>query len=213
MKVLITGFDPFGEESINPSYELIRQMSDVICECEIIKKEIPTVFNKSIDILESIIEKEQPDIVICIGQAGGECAIRIERFALNLNEARIQDNEGKQPIDEPIKVDGKIGYFSTLPVKAILKGLKENNIPATLSYTAGTFVCNNLMYGLMYLIDTKYPNIRGGFIHVPYLPEQVLDKKNMPSMSLDMMIKSIELAIKIIIENDRDIIYTAGTLH
>lgn len=213
MKALITGFDPFGGERINPAFEIVKALPKTIAGCDIVIKEIPTVFNKSLRILEETMIQENPDIVLCIGQAGGEYTIRIERVGLNLDEARIPDNEGNCPSDQPIRDDGKMAYFSTLPTKAILKEMKDNMIPAHLSYSAGTYVCNHLLYGLMYLIDTKFTTTRGGFIHVPYLPEQVIDKKNTPFMDIVTMTKAIELAIKVSVETDIDIEYRAGTLN
>lgn len=213
MKALMTGFDPFGEESMNPSYEIVKRLPDIIEGCHIIKKEMPTVFNESIKELQEVMETEKPDFVICIGQAGGEYAMRIERVALNLDEARIADNIGQQPQDKPIRLDGEMAYLATLPTKAIVKDMLEANIPAILSYSAGTFVCNHLLYGLMYTISEKYPRIRGGFIHVPFLPEQVLNKKDTPFMTLDMMIEAIIVAIKATINNKVDIKSKSGTLH
>jgi len=205
MKVLITGFDPFDGEVINPAFEIVKALPKTIAGCDIVIEEIPTVFNKSIDILEKAIIKENPDIVLCIGQAGGEFTIQIERVGLNLDDARIPDNEGNRPSDQLIRKDGKTAYFSTLPTKAILKEMTDSMIPAVLSYSAGTYVCNHLLYGLMYLIDEKYPTIRGGFIHVPFLPEQVLDKKKTHFMDLDTMTLSIKLAIKAIAKNNKAI--------
>lgn len=213
MKALITGFDPFGGESTNPSFEIVKLLPKEISGCEIVTKEIPTVFNKSLTILEETITEEQPDIVICIGQAGGEFNIRVERVGLNLNEARIPDNNGYQPINESIKEDGDLAYLSNLPAKAIVKTLKEHMIPANISYSAGTFVCNHILYGLMYLIYKQYPSIRGGFIHVPYLPEQIINKSNTAFMDISMMVKAIELCIIATINNDQDLDFISGTLH
>lgn len=213
MKALITGFDPFDGELVNPAYEIVKALPKYIYGCDIVIKELPTVFNKSIDILEQCIIDEKPDFVLCIGQAGGEYTMRIERLGLNLNEARIADNEGNQPTDQAIRKDGELAYFSNLPTKAILKEMKDHMIPAVLSYTAGTYVCNHILYGLMYLINKSYPSIRGGFIHVPYLPEQVMDKSKTPFMELNTMKKAIELAIKASIENEEDIAYKSGSLH
>ncbi|NLY47205.1 MAG: pyroglutamyl-peptidase I [Tissierella sp.] len=181
MKVLITGFDPFGGENINPAYEAIKGLEDNISGMKIIKKEIPTVFYKSIEMLEKLIIDENPDLVICVGQAGGRFDISLERVAINIDDARIKDNDGNQPIDERIFEDGENAYFSSLPIKRMAMKIREAGIPANISNTAGTFVCNHIMYGLLYLIDKKYPDIRGGFIHVPYLPEQVVSKGNLPS--------------------------------
>lgn len=200
MKLLITGFEPFGGETINPAYEAVKTLEDKIMNTEIIKKEIPTVFNKSIEVLENLIENEKPDIVICVGQAGGRYDISLERVAINIDDARIKDNEGNQPVDIKIFEDGENAYFTSLPIKRMVKKIREAGIPASISNTAGTFVCNHIMYGLLYLIDKKYPNIRGGFIHVPYLPEQVISKRNMPSMSIENIRKGLRLAVEVVLE-------------
>lgn len=202
MKILITGFEPFGGEKINPSYEAVKLLPDKINGATIIKRQIPTVFRKSIEEIEKLIEETNPNIVISVGQAGGRAEVNIERLAINIDDARIKDNEGNQPIDEVIFKDGENAYFSNLPIKAMVEKIKNNGIPACISNSAGTFVCNHIMYGLLYLIDKKYPHIKGGFIHVPYLPEQVVDKRNIPSMSLDNIKKALVLAIEAIIEND-----------
>ncbi|HSH36672.1 MULTISPECIES: pyroglutamyl-peptidase I [Bacillota] len=200
MKLLITGFEPFGGETINPAYEAVKTLEDKIMNTEIIKREIPTVFNKSIEVLENLIENEKPDIVICVGQAGGRYDISLERVAINIDDARIKDNEGNQPVDIKIFEDGENAYFTSLPIKRMVKKIREAGIPASISNTAGTFVCNHIMYGLLYLIDKKYPNIRGGFIHVPYLPEQVISKRNMPSMSIENIRKGLRLAVEVVLE-------------
>ena len=203
MKVLITGFDPFGGEKINPAYEAVKGLEDDINGVEIVKREIPTVFKKSIIELEKEIEEEKPDIVICVGQAGGRYDITIERVAINIDDARIKDNEGNEPIDENIFEDGENAYFASIPIKSMVQGIRDVGVPASISNSAGTFVCNHIMYGLLYLIDKKYPNIRGGFIHVPFLPEQVIDKRNTASMSIEDITRALETAIKIAIENNK----------
>jgi len=213
MKALVAGFDPFGGEAINPAFEAIKKMENQIGPCEVVKVEMPTVFRRSLEVLEVAIASEKPDIVICVGQAGGRFELSLERVGINLDEARIPDNDGQKPLGTPIMEDGENAYFSTLPNKAILKEMTENHVPAVLSYTAGTYVCNHVLYGLMYMINKKYPDIRGGFIHVPYLPQQVLFKKNTPFMSLEMITKGLELAVKATVENDDDIIYPAGETH
>lgn len=212
MKVLLTGFDPFGGESINPALEAVKKVSSSISGAEVIKVEIPTVFRKSIEKLETSIETFKPDIVICVGQAGGRFEVTPERVAINIDDARIADNEGKQPIDETIFRDGNAAYFSSLPIKAMVKEMNINGIPASISNSAGTFVCNHIMYGLLYMIDKKYPNLRGGFIHVPFIPEQVVDKRNMPSMCLDNITKGLECAIKAAVENLSDIKEIGGKI-
>ncbi|MBZ4663657.1 MAG: pyroglutamyl-peptidase [Caloramator sp.] len=212
MKVLITGFEPFGGDVINPSYEAVKMLEDNIDGAEVIKAAIPVVFKKSIIELEKLIELHQPDIVICVGQAGGRYDISIERVAINVDDARIPDNEGNKPIDEKIFEDGENAYFSNLPIKAMVEEIRRANIPASISNTAGTYVCNHIMYGLMYIINKKYPHIRGGFIHVPFLPEQVITRANTPYMNLDMISKALMLAIKAAINNKDDKKNSEGTI-
>ncbi|WP_026895781.1 pyroglutamyl-peptidase I [Clostridiisalibacter paucivorans] len=212
MKVLITGFDPFGGEKINPALEAVKKLENTIAGAEIIKEEIPTVFRKSIDRLENLIEEHRPNIVICVGQAGGRFQVTPERVAINVDDARIADNEGNQPIDTKIFEDGLNAYFTKLPIKAMVEEMLKNEIPASVSNTAGTFVCNHIMYGLLYLIDKKYPGIRGGFIHVPFIPQQVLDKKNTPSMSLENITAGLKYAIKASVENREDIKTIGGEI-
>ncbi len=213
MKILVTGFDPFGGESVNPAYEAVKRLDDNIAGAEIVKVEIPTVFGKSINKLDEAIERENPDIVICVGQAGGRFDITVERVAINISDASIEDNEGNMPIDEPIFEDGEAAYFSQLPIKAMVQKIREGGTPASVSNTAGTYVCNHIMYGLHYLIDKKYPNIKGGFIHVPFLPEQVIDKRATPSMNLNDIVKALTLAIEAVLENKEDIKVPEGKTH
>ena len=212
MKIIIIGFDPFGGENINPALEAVKKLPDTILGQEVIKIEIPTVFRKSLEKIEENIEKHNPDVIISVGQAGGRFGVTPERVAINMDDARIKDNEGNQPIDISIYEDGEAAYFSNLPIKAMVKEMTDNGIPASVSNSAGTFVCNHVMYGILYLVDKKYPNIRGGFIHVPYIPSQVTTKPNTPSMSIDDISKGLELSIKAIIENSSDIKTVGGTI-
>lgn len=211
-KVLVTGFDPFGGEPVNPALMSVMQLPDEILGVQIIKKEIPTVFDKSIEVLYQTLKEEQPDMVICVGQAGGRPNITVERVAINQDDARIPDNEGAQPIDRTIFAEGPAAYFATLPIKAMVQNMKAAGIPAAVSNTAGTFVCNHVMYGIMYMIDKKYPNIKGGFIHVPYIPSQVVTKPNMPSMSASDITKGLELSIKAAVENKEDVKAVGGEI-
>ncbi|WP_252235286.1 pyroglutamyl-peptidase I [Clostridium sp. ZS1] len=212
MKVLITGFDPFGGESINPALEAVKKLPNTISNAEIIKLEIPTVFKKSLDKIEENILAHKPDILISIGQAGGRFGITPERVAINIDDARIQDNEKNQPIDLKIFEDGENAYFTTLPIKAMVKEMQEAGIPSSVSNSAGTFVCNHVMYGVLYMINKKYPNIKGGFIHVPYIPSQVVNKPNMPSMSIEDISKGLELSVKAAVENNTDIKTVQGEI-
>lgn len=212
MKILISGFDPFGGEKINPSIEAVKRLPDTINEVEIIKLEIPTVIGKSIDVLTQAIHKHKPEVVLCVGQAGGRSDMTIERVAINVNDCRIKDNEGNQPIDEPIVFDGPDAYLLTLPIKAIVSNLYSHGIPASVSNTAGTFICNHVAYGMAHLAKTEYPSMRTGFIHIPFLPEQVINKSNMPSMSLEIIISALEVAIQTIMEAKEDIKLEGGEI-
>lgn len=212
MKVLITGFDPFGGEPINPALEAVKKLPEIISGAEIIKLEIPTVFRKSLEKIEEAIIKENPDIIISVGQAGGRFGITPERVAINIDDARIKDNEGNQPLDIRIFEDGENAYFSNLPVKAMVKEVTDGGLPASLSNTAGTFVCNHVMYGVLYLINKKYPNKKGGFIHVPYVSSQVISKPNTSYMSLDDITSGLELCIKAAVEHDKDVKVVGGTI-
>lgn len=213
MKILVSGFDPFGGEKINPAIESVKLLPDEIKGAKIIKLEIPTVIGKSLRKLEEVIEKEKPDVVINVGQAGGRQDITVERVGINVDDCRIKDNEGNQPIDEPVVKGGPDAYFVTLPIKAMVKNMTDNKVPASISNTAGTFICNHVTYGMAHLAKTKYPNMKTGFIHIPFLPEQVLDKRNMPSMTLDLIVKGLTHAIEAVVENKEDIKITGGATH
>ena len=197
MKILITGFDPFGGETVNPAYEAVKLLPDTIAGAEIIKLEVPTRFHRAGAVLEDAMQRHKPDAVICVGQAGGRAAITPEKVAINLMDGRIPDNAGYQPVDGPIREDGETAYFTSLPVKAMVQRMRDAGIPAAVSYTAGTYVCNYLLYTLLYLIDKKYPNVRGGFIHVPYAMEQVINKPlGTPSMDLRQIARGLETAVE-----------------
>ena len=214
MKILVTGFDPFGGEKVNPALEAVKSLPSEIHGAEIHWVEIPTVFYKSAEVLETAIVRFQPDAVLCIGQAGGRASLTPERVAINQDDARIPDNQGNQPIDTPIRLDGQAAYFSTLPIKAMVQAIKEEGLPATVSNTAGTFVCNHLMYQALYLADKKFPHMRAGFMHIPYMTEQVINKPNTASMNLTDIVRGIEAAIGAIVDyKDKDIKLVGGTTH
>lgn len=200
MKILVTGFDPFGGESENPACNAVKKLEDNINGAAVVKMEIPTVFKKSAAELEKAIEREDPDAIICVGQAGGRPDITVERVAINVDDASIEDNEGNKPVDEIIFSDGQTAYFSRLPIKEIVKNIRAHGIPASVSNTAGTFVCNHIMYSLLYMIERKYPDKLGGFIHVPYIPSQVINKANTPSMSTETITKALACAVETVVE-------------
>ena len=212
MKLLLTAFDPFGGDAINPALEAVKLVADKIGRFDIVKLEVPTVFRKSIDTVAKAIEEEKPDVVLCIGQAGGRFEITPERVAINVDDARIKDNEGNQPIDIKIFEDGENAYFTTLPIKAMVEAIREANLPAAVSNTAGTFVCNHLMYGVLYTLAKNYPHIKGGFTHVPFIPAQVARRTPVaPYMALEDIKRGLEAAIAAIDKNfDADINVNGG---
>lgn len=202
MKILVTGFDPFGSDKINPAIEAVKKLPDTIKGAKIIKLEIPTVFNKSAQVVHQAIVKEQPDYVLNIGQAGGRSALTPERVAININDGRIPDNDGYQPLDEPIQPDGDTAYFTQLPIKAMAKAIRAAGLPAIVSNTAGTYVCNHIFYQVQYMRTKEFPKLKAGFIHIPFLPEQVITRPNQPSMALADIVKGLTAAIGAIVERD-----------
>ena len=214
MKILVTGFDPFGGEKVNPALEAVKSLPLEIHGAEVHWVAIPTVFYQSAEVLEAEINRYHPDAVLCIGQAGGRASLTPERVAINQDDARIPDNQGNQPIDTSIRLDGQAAYFSTLPIKAMVQAIKEEGLPATVSNTAGTFVCNHLMYQALYLVDKKFPHMRAGFMHIPYMTEQVLNKPNTVSMCLTDIVRGIEAAIGAIVDyKDKDLKLVGGATH
>jgi len=213
MKILVTGFDPFGGDTINPALEAVNLLPYEIQGHTIEKLEIPTVFNKSKVTIENKLKATHFDIVLAIGQAGGRFELTPERIGINIDDARIPDNEGNQPIDEMIQSSGDAAYFSNLPVKRMTEAIKTAGVPARLSNTAGTFVCNHILYQLEFLQATQFSNIKFGFIHVPFIPEQVTDKPEQPSMSIQTIAKGLKAALESIIESDEDIKVALGETH
>lgn len=192
MKVLLTGFEPFGNQKINASWETIKKVK--VDKVDLYKLLVPTVFYESINVVVEKIKEINPDIVILIGEAGGRSKISLERIGINMNDARIKDNEGNKPTNEKISDKGADGYFSTLDIYRIEKVLNENSIPVKISNTAGTFVCNHLLYGVLEYIRNNHLNIACGFIHLPYLKSQAEEKK-LPYLDIDLMAEGIELVI------------------
>lgn len=215
MKILVTGFDPFGNDTMNPAIEAVKRLPDTISGATIIKLEIPTVFGKSADVVHEVMTKHDVDYVLNIGQAGGRFDLTPERVAINLDDARIPDNEGNQPIDVAIQTDGEAAYFSQHPVKAMVTAIKEAGLPASVSNSAGTFVCNHIMYQCLYLTNKEFPKAKAGFMHVPFLPEQVLERPGMPAMSLEDITRGIVASIEAIVAFDgkEDLKIIGGQTH
>lgn len=209
--VLVTGFDPFGGASINPSWMAVQALHGrQVGGHRIVGAQLPTVFGHSLEVLRDLLHRHRPALVICTGQAGGRAALSLERIAINVNDARIPDNAGAQPVDTPVIAGGPAAYFTNLPIKAMLATLLAEGINAEVSQTAGTFVCNHTFYGLMYELATRkeLSRTRGGLVHVPWLPAQ-----GQPSMRLDEMVHGIKLAIECALATVTDIRKEAGALN
>lgn len=200
MRILVTGFEPFGNDDVNPSLELLKKLPSQILKADIIKLEVPVVRGNALDKIKEAIKEYSPDVVLSVGQFMGRADISIERVAINIDDYSIPDNEGNQPIDEPIIEGGPPAYFMTIPIKAILQKLVGNKMPATISNSMGTYLCNHVAYGVANII-AEHENIKSGFIHIPVLPEQTVNKPRTPSMSLETSTRAIELAIEAIVES------------
>ena len=213
--VLLTGFEPFEQEPINPSWEAVRALDgERIGDAVIVARQLPCVFGKAIDAMGALVASLRPDVVIAVGQAGGRTEMSIERVGINVDDARIADNSGAQPIDATIAQDGPAAYFSTLPIKAIVRDMRAAGVPAMVSQTAGTFVCNHVFYGLMHTLAQGHATgVRGGFIHIPYLPEQAARHPGAPSLALDTLIAGLRVAVATSLSVDTDIREQGGQLH
>lgn len=200
-KLLITGFQPFDGESVNPALEVAKGLQGkTINGYEVIAREIPVVRFEALKAVQTAIEELQPDAVITIGQAGGRPDITVERVGINIDDFRIPDNKGNQPIDEPVVTGGPVAYWATLPIKKMVANVKAQGIPASVSNSAGTYVCNHLLYGLLHYLTTQGKTaIPAGFIHIPYLPEQMAVRSGkdaqVATMSLDTLLKGFEAMI------------------
>jgi pyroglutamyl-peptidase len=212
--ILITGFEPFGGETENPSRQIALELAGrTIADRTIVAEILPCVFGQSVQLLKAAIKKHSPELVLCLGQAGGRAGLTLERVAINLDDAPIPDNAGQRPIDQPIAKRGPAACWSTLPVKAMARAIAMAGIDATVSHAAGTYVCNHVFYGLMQALKRK-PTIRGGFIHVPFLPEQSERQgRNAPFMILPQMVRGIEVAIETALQTDSTTVIAGGVTH
>lgn len=209
---LVTGFEPFGGEDVNPSWEICRELAEAIGTTRIHVLQVPTEFRTAIEVVASEIERLEPAIVLSLGQAGGRAAMSVERVAINLDDARIADNAGFSPVDEPIASGGPAAYFATVPVKAMAAAMREADVPAIVSNTAGTFVCNHLMYGVLHFLAASGRAARAGFIHVPWLDAQALARPAEPSMALATMVSGVEAALAAALDNPVDLKIAGGAL-
>lgn len=210
--VLVTGFEPFGGEDVNPSWEICRLLPAAIGRSTIATLLVPTEFRRAIEVTAAAIENVEPALVILLGQAGGRPALCLERVAINVDDARIADNAGWQPVDEPVAPAGPAAYFATAPVKAMTAAVREAGIPAEVSNSAGTFVCNHLFYGVLHFLAASGRDARAGFIHVPWLESQAVARPGEPAMALATMVRGVEAAIAAALETAADVKMAAGTL-
>jgi len=211
---LVTGLAPFAGETVNPSQLIAQELDgDIIAGHRIVGATLPTEFATSLVALKELLQRHKPTLVLAVGQAGGRAEISLERVAVNLIDARIADNAGAQPIDLAVVENAPNAYFSTLPLKAMLAGLQQAGIPAALSHSAGTFVCNQVFFGLAHALARSRRRVRGGFIHVPYLPEQAAHHAGAPSLTLPVMTEAMRLCLRIALTVTQDMRYAAGATH
>ena len=217
--VLLTGFEPFNGADVNPSWEAARALDGWSGPgFQVAARELPCVFGRANLALFDAIDALQPDIVIAVGQAGGRHEISVERVALNVDDATIPDNAGQQPVDATIADGGPAAYFSTLPIKAIVRALRVRGLKSSVSQTAGTFVCNHVFYGLLHhaagRARTEVMGLKAGFIHVPFLPEQAAERPERPaSMALDEIIDGLRIAVEVAVEEKGDVVEAGGATH
>ncbi|SCU73624.1 Pyrrolidone-carboxylate peptidase [Cupriavidus necator] len=213
--VLLTGFEPFENEPINPSWEAVRALDgERVGDAVIVARQLPCVFGAAIDTIGELVDVLRPALVIAVGQAGGRTEMSVERVAINVDDARIADNAGAQPIDTHIVAGGPAAYFATLPIKAMVRDMRAAGVPASVSQTAGTFVCNHVFYGLMHrLAQQPDGDARGGFIHIPYLPEQAARHPGQPSLAQETLVKGLRAAVATALSTRADVREQGGQLH
>lgn len=210
--VLLTGFAPFGGETVNPSWQAVQQLQGRrIKGHRVVVRQLPVAFGKAVAELRAAIRETRPSLVLCVGQAGGRSTISLERVAINVDDARIPDNAGAQPIDVEIVPGGPAAYFTGLPIKAMLAELRAAGIPAEVSQTAGTYVCNHVFYGLMHALRNR--RIRGGFVHIPYSPQQAAQHPDAPSLPIETVVDGLRIALRVALETDTDRRLAAGAEH
>jgi len=213
-RILVTGFEPFGGQALNPSLEVARALDgQVIAGADVIGLELPCVFDQALVQLRASLVQHQPSVVLALGQAEGRCDISFERVAINVNDARIPDNVGGQPVDTPVMPGQASAFFSSLPIKRLVAGLRAAGIPASVSSSAGTFVCNHVFYGLQQALEGQ--GVRSGFIHLPLLPGQAAAWKgpSMPSMALELQVQGIRLAAALSLQHADDLAFSEGSLN
>jgi pyroglutamyl-peptidase len=215
-RVLVTGFEPFEQDPVNPSWEVARALHGWTCEGVTVHAvQLPCSFGTAIERLDEALAEVRPQLVVGLGLAGGRAEWTPERVAINVDDARIPDNAGRQPIDTPVVRGAPAAYFSTLPIKAIVHALRAAGLPASVSQTAGTFVCNHVFYALMHRLATQpdLAGVRGGFVHVPLLPEQAALRPGQPSMELATQVAALRVLLRTALAVDADLREGGGQLH
>ncbi|WAP54632.1 pyroglutamyl-peptidase I [Streptomyces sp. S465] len=212
-RVLLTGFEPFADSAVNPSWQAVSLVAaDPPPGTEVTAVRLACVFGTALEELAAAVAAADPELVLCVGQAGGRPGVTVERVAINVDDARIPDNAGRRPIDEPVVEGGPAAYFAPLPIKACVAAVRAAGIPAAVSQTAGTFVCNHVFYGLAHLIATERPALRGGFIHLPYAPEQVVDGAE-PSLPAAVSAEALRAIIGAALSTRNDPRIAEGATH
>jgi pyroglutamyl-peptidase len=212
LKALVTGFEPFGSDEINPSSLAVARLKKKYGSLVVHTATLPCSFVRSTGILQAAIGKVKPDIVLCVGLAGGRSELCLERVAINVQDARIRDNDGRQPIDKPVVKGGPAAHFATLPIKACVAAMRQAGLAAAVSNTAGTFVCNHILYALMDISGRHPTPLRGGFLHVPYAPEQIARVGTAPSMAVGDVTRGIEIILKVSASRATDVHTAEGKL-
>jgi pyroglutamyl-peptidase len=212
MKALVTGFEPFGGARVNPSFEALALLPSRLGALDIFTRALPVVYGAALPALSEAIIVTAPDIVLSVGLAGGRTELSLERIAINIDDARIPDNDGNLPIDRPVVVGGPAAYFATLPIKAAVAALREAGLPAAVSNSAGTFLCNHVFYGLMHEAAAGAGRFRAGFLHVPYLPSQSAHVPGAPSMAIEQIVAGIEVVLSVAAARRDDLVVSEGAL-
>jgi pyroglutamyl-peptidase len=212
MKALVTGFEPFSGDRVNPSFEALKRLTPRLRGLDVVTAALPVAYSGALSALREAIAASTPDIVLCTGLAGGRAELSLERVAVNIDDARIPDNDGDQPIDRPVVAGGPAAYFSALPIKAAAAALREAGLPAAVSNSAGTFLCNHVFYGLMHQATLGGHRFRGGFLHVPYLPSQAARISGAPSMALEQVVEGIEIVLSVAATRTDDLAVSEGAL-
>ena len=218
LRILVTGFEPFGGQSLNPSWEVARALHGIALDgAQVTAVQLPCVFAQALPALQHALAQHRPDIALALGQAEGRCDFSVERVAINVMDARIPDNAGEQPIDVPVIAEGPAAYFSTLPIKSLVAGLKAAGFAASVSQTAGTFVCNQVFYALQHTLAGQ--GVHSGFVHLPLLPEQAANwtGPSLPSWPISVQVAAAQRALAVLVAHRQqglaDLAIGGGTLH